>query len=279
MIAHPRRTVVIEHVAPAVDGGRWPVKRAAGEVVEVSADIFKDGHDVLVAWLKYRRAAERTWRETPMVHVDNDRWAGRFTLDANARWVFTIEALPDPFRSWLADLAKRHAAGQDAAGERIEGVALIRATARRVTGADGGALAAWAARLERASDQAAAVAAAAEPGLAALMERHLDRSEATWCEREFEVVADRPGARCAAWYEFFPRSSGTLKDAEAQLEHAAAMGFDVVYLPPIHPIGRTHRKGRNNALAAAPGDPGSPWAIGSEAGGHTAVHPELGTLD
>ncbi|MBI2014678.1 MAG: alpha-1,4-glucan--maltose-1-phosphate maltosyltransferase, partial [Candidatus Rokubacteria bacterium] len=111
------------------------------------------------------------------------------------------------------------------------------------------------------------------------MERHLDRSEATWCEREFEVVADRPGARCAAWYEFFPRSSGTLKDAEAQLEHAAAMGFDVVYLPPIHPIGRTHRKGRNNALAAAPGDPGSPWAIGSEAGGHTAVHPDLGTLD
>ncbi|MBI1964461.1 MAG: alpha-1,4-glucan--maltose-1-phosphate maltosyltransferase [Candidatus Rokubacteria bacterium] len=278
-MAHPRRTVVIEHVAPAVDGGRWPVKRAAGEVVEVSADIFKDGHDVLVAWLKYRRAAERTWRETPMVHVDNDRWAGRFTLDANARWVFTIEALPDPFRSWLADLAKRHAAGQDAVSELREGVALIRAAVPRVTGADGGALAAWAARLERASDQAAAVAAAAEPGLAALMERHLDRSEATWCEREFEVVADRPGARCAAWYEFFPRSSGTLKDAEAQLEHAAAMGFDVVYLPPIHPIGRTHRKGRNNALVAAPGDPGSPWAIGSEAGGHTAVHPDLGTLD
>ncbi|MBI2491760.1 MAG: alpha-1,4-glucan--maltose-1-phosphate maltosyltransferase [Candidatus Rokubacteria bacterium] len=278
-MAHPRRTVVIEHVAPAVDGGRWPVKRAAGEVVEVSADIFKDGHDVLVAWLKYRRAAESAWRETPMVHVDNDRWAGRFTLDANARWVFTIEALPDPFRSWLADLAKRHAAGQDAVSELREGVALIRAAVPRVTGADGGALAAWAARLERASDQAAAVAAAAEPGLAALMERHLDRSEATWCEREFEVVADRPGARCAAWYEFFPRSSGTLKDAEAQLEHAAAMGFDVVYLPPIHPIGRTHRKGRNNALAAAPGDPGSPWAIGSEAGGHTAVHPDLGTLD
>ena len=279
MIAHPRRTVVIEHVEPAVDGGRWPVKRAAGEVLEVSADIFKDGHDVLVAWLKYRRAAESAWRETPMVHVDNDRWAGRFTLDANARWVFTIEALPDPFRSWLADLAKRHAAGQDAASERIEGVALIRATARRVTGADGGALAAHAARIERAPDQAAAVAAAAEPGLAALMERHLDRSEATWCEREFEVVADRERARCAAWYEFFPRSSGTLKDAEAQLEHAAAMGFDVVYLSPIHPIGRTHRKGRNNALAAAPGDPGSPWAIGSEAGGHTAIHPELGTLD
>ncbi|MBI4256389.1 MAG: DUF3416 domain-containing protein, partial [Candidatus Rokubacteria bacterium] len=142
MIAHPRRTVVIEHVAPAVDGGRWPVKRAAGEVVEVSADIFKDGHDVLVAWLKYRRAAESTWRETPMVHVDNDRWAGRFTLDANARWVFTIEALPDPFRSWLADLAKRHAAGQDAVSELREGVALIRAAVPRVTGADGGALAA-----------------------------------------------------------------------------------------------------------------------------------------
>jgi starch synthase (maltosyl-transferring) len=111
------------------------------------------------------------------------------------------------------------------------------------------------------------------------MDRHLDRADATWADREYEVVADRERARFAAWYEFFPRSSGTFKDAEAELERAAAMGFDVVYLPPIHPIGRTRRKGRNNALVAGPDDPGSPWAIGSEAGGHTAVHPELGTLD
>jgi starch synthase (maltosyl-transferring) len=278
-IRQPQRTVVIENVAPAVDGGRYPVKREVGAALEVSADIFTEGHHALVAYLKYRRASERTWRETPMRHVDNDRWAGAFTLDANARFSFTIEALAEPFQSWLADLETRHAAGQDAASERREGLALIRAAAGRARGDDARRLRGHAARLERAAGQAVAVAAAGDPELAALMERHLDRTEATWAERAWEVVADRERARFAAWYEFFPRSSGTFKDAEVQLERAAAMGFDVVYLPPVHPIGRTHRKGRNNALTAAPGDPGSPWAIGSEEGGHTAVHPALGTLD
>ena len=278
-IRQPQRTVVIENVAPAVDGGRYPLKREVGDALEVSADIFTDGHDALVAYLKYRRAGARVWRETPMRHLDNDRWAGAFTLDANARFSFTIEALAEPFRSWLADLEKRHAAGQDAASERLEGLALIRAAAGRARGDDAGRLRRHAERLERAADQATAVAAAGDAELAAFMERYLDRTEATWAEREWEAVTDRERARFAAWYEFFPRSSGTFKDAEAQLERAAAMGFDVVYLPPVHPIGRTHRKGRNNALTAAPGDPGSPWAIGSEEGGHTAVHPDLGTLD
>ncbi len=278
-IVDPKRTVVIENVAPAVDGGRYPVKREVGTALEVAADIFKEGHDVLVAFLKYRRADERAWREAPMSHVDNDRWAGSFALDANARWVFTIEALAEPFRSWLADLEKRHAAGQDAASELHEGTALIGAAARRAGGEEGRRLARYADRIARAAGQAEAVAIAGDAELAALMLRHLDRSEATRCESEFAVVADRERARFAAWYEFFPRSSGTLKDAEAELERAAAMGFDVVYLPPVHPIGRTHRKGKNNALVAGPGDPGSPWAIGSEAGGHTAMHPELGTLE
>ncbi len=277
-IEHPKRSVVIENVTPAVDGGRYSVKREVGAALEVTADIFQGGHAVLVAYLKYRRAGERAWRETPMRHVDNDRWAGAFTLDANTRWLFTIEALPEPFRSWLADLDKRHDAGQDVAGEVLEGLALIRAAAARAGRADARRLHELAERLARAADQATAVALAADPELGALMDRHLDRADATWADREYEVVADRERARFAAWYEFFPRSSGTFKDAEAELERAAAMGFDVVYLPPIHPIGRTHRKGRNNALVAGPGDPGSPWAIGSEAGGHTAVHPELGTL-
>ena len=278
-IGDPKRTVVIENVAPAVDGGRYPVKREAGTTLEVSADIFKEGHDVLVAFLKYRRADEPVWREAPMRHADNDRWAGLFALEANARWVFTIEALAEPFRSWLADLEKRHAAGQDAASEVREGTALIRAAARRAGGEDARRLGRYADRVAQATDQAEAVAIARDTALAALMLRHLDRSEATRCESQFEVVADRERARFAAWYEFFPRSSGTLKDAEAELGRAAAMGFDVVYLPPVHPIGRTHRKGKNNALVAGPGDPGSPWAIGSEEGGHTAVHPELGTLE
>jgi starch synthase (maltosyl-transferring) len=280
------RTVVIEAIAPAVEGGRYPVKREVGAVVDVTADIFKEGHDVLVAFVLYRRADDRAWREAPMRFVDNDRWAGRFTLTDNTRWLFTIEALADPFRSWLADLAKRVEVGQDVASELAEGVALIRAAAGRArAGERGDAFAAFVRRIEQAPSQSDAVEIARDPQLAQLMDAHLDRSTATRAAREYEVVADRERARFATWYEFFPRSSGgegrhgTLKDAEAQLDRAAAMGFDVVYLPPIHPIGRTHRKGRNNALSAESGDPGSPWAIGAAEGGHTAVHPELGTLD
>ncbi|HEY3101341.1 MAG TPA: alpha-1,4-glucan--maltose-1-phosphate maltosyltransferase [Methylomirabilota bacterium] len=281
-----KRTVVIEAIVPVVDGGRYAVKREVGAVFEVSADIFKEGHDVLVAFLLYRRADERAWRETPMRFVDNDRWAGSFALTDNARWVYTIEALADPFRSWLADLAKRVEAQQDVASELAEGVALVRAAAGRARAGDQrDALAAYARRIEQAATQAEAVEIARDVRLAHFMDAHLDRSAATRAAREFEVMADRERARFAAWYEFFPRSSGgegrhgTLKDAEAQLDHAAAMGFDVVYLPPIHPIGRSHRKGRNNALSAAPGEPGSPWAIGGVEGGHTVVHPDLGTLD
>jgi len=282
----PRRTVVIESVAPAVDGGRYPIKREVGAVLEVSADIFKDGHDVLVAYLQYRRDGERAWREAPMRHVDNDRWAGAFTLAETGRYRYTIEALPEPFLSWVADLEKRHAGGQDLASALGEGLALIRAAAGRATVAAGrAALTAYADRLEHAGPAAQAVAVAADPALAALMTRHLDRAEATRAERELEVVVEPERARFAAWYEFFPRSgtstnrSATFKDSEAQLARAAAMGFDTVYLPPIHPIGLAHRKGRNNALEAAPGDPGSPWAIGSIDGGYTAVHPDLGTLE
>ncbi len=281
----PRRTVVIERLTPAVDCGRYPVKREVGGILEVEADIFKDGHDVLVAYLKYRRPGERAWRETPMRHVDNDRWAGAFTLEALGRHHYTIEALAEPFRSWLADLEKRHEGGQDLASALGEGVALIRAAAERATGDDRRALSRYADRIEHAVTPVEAVALAGEAELGALMARHIDRTEATWAERELEVVVDRERARFAAWYEFFPRSgvsvdrSATFKEAQAQLTRAAAMGFDVVYLPPIHPIGRAHRKGRNNSLVAAPGDPGSPWAIGSADGGFTAVYPDLGTLD
>ena len=278
-----RRTVVIENVAPAVDGGRYPIKREVGGRVEVSADVFKEGHEVLVAFLKHKRADEPTWRETPMGFVDNDRWAGVFTVEANARHLYTIEALPDPFRSWLADLAKRVAAGQDVASELREGAALVRAAAGRATGDDATALGAWVGRLDKAPGQADAVAAAGDATLATLMDRHLDRTDATWAEREYEVIVDRERARFASWYEFFPRSGvagrhATFRDAEAQLERVAAMGFHVFYLPPIHPIGRAHRKGANNALTAQPGEHGSPWAIGGAEGGHDAVHPDLGTL-
>ena len=285
-IEGPRRTVVIESVEPAVDGGRYPVKREVGAVLEVSADIFKDGHEVLVAYLRYRRDGDRAWLETPMRFVDNDRWAGAFTLAATGRYRYTVEALPEPFLSWLADLEKRHTGGQDLSSALGEGLALIRAAAARASAAaDRTALAGYADRIERAPAASDAVAVASDPALATLMTRYLDRTEATWADRELEAIVDPERARFAAWYEFFPRSgtaadrSATFKEAEAQLARAAAMGFDVVYLPPIHPIGRAHRKGRNNELVAAAGDPGSPWAIGSADGGYTSVHPDLGTLE
>jgi starch synthase (maltosyl-transferring) len=280
-----KRTIVIENVAPTVDGGRYPLKREVGAVLEVSADIFKEGHDVLVAFLLYRRLDERGWREVPMRHVDNDRWSGTLTLAQNARYVYTLEALADPFRTWLVDLGKRVDASQDVASELTEGTELVRAAARRARGEHRAALDAYVRRLEQAPSQTEAVTIGRDTRLLHLMDANLDRTAATRAAREFEVVADRERARFAAWYEFFPRSSGahgrhgTFKDAESQLERAAAMGFDVVYLPPIHPIGRAHRKGRNNSLTSEPGEPGSPWAIGGPEGGHTAVHPDLGTLD
>jgi starch synthase (maltosyl-transferring) len=280
-----KRTVVIENVSPTVDGGRYPLKREVGAVLEVSADIFKEGHDVLVAFLLFRRLDESDWHEVPMRHVDNDRWAGAFTLERNARYRYTLGALADPFRTWLVDLGKRVDAQQDVASELKEGAELVRAAAHRLRGEQRAALQTYVRRLEQAPAQADAVAIARDARLLHLMDAGLDRTAATRTAREYEVVADRERARFAAWYEFFPRSCGaggrhgTFKDAEAQLERAAAMNFDVVYLPPIHPIGRSHRKGRNNSLTAEPGEPGSPWAIGGSEGGHDAVHPELGTLD
>jgi starch synthase (maltosyl-transferring) len=281
-----KKTVIIEQVQPAVDGGRYPAKREVGCVVDVTADIFKEGHDKLLAWLKYRRADASAWDETPMRFVDNDRWAGRFKLTQNTRYVFTIEAVTDVFGSWLADLEKRLAARQpDLSSELVEGAALVRAAALRMRDEDRARLDAYADRIGVTADQPAAAQAALDPALGVLMEAAVDRTDATWCEREFEIVADRARARFAAWYEFFPRSGqvpgrhGTFREAEFQLRRAAGMGFDVVYLPPIHPIGRAFRKGRNNALEAQPGDTGSPWAIGGEEGGHTAVHPDLGTIE
>ena len=275
-----RQTVIIENVAPTVDGGRYAAKREIGARVEISADIFKEGHDVLVAFVRYRPEAETAWREAPMRFVDNDRWGGEIVVDTLGRWVFVVEALGDPFQSWLADLVKRVDAGQHVGSELLEGAALVGAAAERSTGADAQRLREHATRLTRGDAQAAH-----DRELAMLMARHLDRSVATRTPIEYPLQVDRVRARFAAWYEFFPRSgtsldrSATFKEAEAELERIASMGFDVVYLPPIHPIGTTYRKGRNNSLTAEPGDPGSPWAIGGVEGGHDAVHPALGTLD
>ncbi len=284
-MSHKFKSIIIEHVYPELDAGRYPVKREMGDRLEVEADIFKEGHDVIGAVVKYRTKRSPHWREAPMQHVDNDRWTGSIPLEENTRYVYTIEAFTDQYRSWVVEVTKKAEAGQDLTSELLEGLNLIRETADRIADPDRAALLQYARRLESAAGQGEAVAVVREEALLALMTRHVERSAATVYDRELEVVVDRLAARHGAWYEMFARSQGrapgrsaTFKDCEARLPEIRAMGFDVVYLPPIHPIGRTNRKGRNNSLQAGPDDPGSPWAIGNEHGGHRAVDPALGTL-
>jgi starch synthase (maltosyl-transferring) len=280
------RRVIIESVAPEVDGGRFPIKRTPGEDVIVEADVFADGHDVLAALLLWRRCGEERWDEAPMTAIGNDRWIGRFVIAELAGYEYTIEGWIDRFESWRQELTKKEAAGQDVTSELLEGAALVRETAARARGRDRKELAATAARLGDASmalSERMTVALSTE--LTPLMARYADRSRATRYDRALPVMVERERARFGAWYEMFPRSAGTdstrsatFDESAAWLPYVASMGFNVLYLSPIHPIGRSFRKGPNNALQAEPNDPGSPWAIGSAEGGHTAVEPGLGTL-
>jgi starch synthase (maltosyl-transferring) len=281
----PPSRVVIADVQPQVDGGRYAVKRVVGEPVEVVATIIAEGHDVLAGRLLYRQVGEAAWRSVALAPEVNDRWVARFVPTAVGRWEYGVEAWVDHFATWRRGLARKVEAGQDVDVELREGVALLRAAAARAQGADAGWLTAQAGALGG-DDPAARIAAALSPALAETMARHPDRDRAASLGVALPLVVERPLAAFGAWYECFPRSTspepgrhGTLRDLMARLPYVADMGFDVLYLPPIHPIGHTHRKGRNNTLVAQPGDPGSPWAIGSPAGGHTAIHPELGTLD
>ena len=276
--------MVIEGIEPCIDGGRFPAKRSVGERLEVSADIFADGHDVLAAVLRYRYVADAEWRDVPMVAGPNDRWAAAFTVERLGRYEYALRAWVDAFASWRAALLKKVAAEQEVGNELLTGAGLVRAAATRATGKDADWLRAQAAAL--AEPGAKRVAAALAPALAEAMARHADRQLATDSERALSVVVEPERAASGAWYEMFPRSAspvagrhGTFADVEARLPYVADMGFEVLYLPPIHPIGRTHRKGPNNTPGAQRGDPGSPWAIGSSEGGHTAVHPELGAVD
>ena len=274
------RRVVVEGVLPQVDGGRFPVKRVAGDQVVVTADVFADGHDVLAAALLFRKAGDRDWQETPMALLDNDRWSGQFVVDALGRYEYTVEGWIDRFESWRHELTKKFEAGQDVSSELLEGAALIRNTGDP-------ALSRIASDLEEAGrTQRARVVVALSEDLRAWMGRFADRSRATRFDRELAVIVERDRARFGAWYEMFPRSAGTdptrsatFDEAAERLPYVAGMGFDVLYLPPIHPIGQSFRKGRNNTLEATAADPGSPWAIGADAGGHTAVDPALGTID
>ena len=283
--ADGRQRVAIEGVSPEVDAGRFPIKRTSGDRVVVEADVFADGHDQLTCLLLYRREEDPTWEEAPMAALGNDRWRGAFDVTVPGRYRYTLEAFVDPYRTWRHDLRRRVDAGQDVTVDLQIGATLIEAAARRATGTDARHLQVLAAIVRNAADPHGALAAAFDEAQAALVLRHADRRFATRYARDLRVTVDRERARFSSWYELFPRSCspepgrhGTLRDVQALLPEIAGMGFDVLYLPPIHPIGDTFRKGRNNAVAAEPGDVGSPWAIGAREGGHTAVHPDLGTL-
>jgi len=277
--------VVIENVQPEVDGGRFPVKRVVGEEVSVTADVLAEGHDLLAGRLLHRAAGEVRWTETPLTELGNDRFLGRFRVMELGRHEFTIEAWVDRFATWRRDLRKKADAGQDVESDLKEGAQLIREGSGRSRGKDASWLKAKAEVIDGRGDLSIRVKSALEEELAYILERYPDRERARRFSRTLSVVVERERARFGAWYEMFPRSAGedprrsaTFKEAEERLPEIAAAGFDVLYLPPIHPIGRTHRKGPNNTLAAAGDDPGSPWAIGSEEGGHKAVEPGLGTL-
>lgn len=288
-----KATAVIENVRPLLDCGRYAVKRVVGQTMRVTADVFKDGHDEIAVVLKWRKAGARVWRETAMAPEGNDAWAGTFSLSEVADYEFTVEAWPDAYASWRAEFAKKHAGGQeDLSSEAREGAALLQAGAKRAGKRAAAKDLRAASKALAQADRDAAAALAARDDLAAAMASVPDRSLATEFRPLGRVMCERERALFAAWYEFFPRSAegrgdrgSTLRECIGRLDEAHAMGFDVVYFPPIHPIGASKRKGRNNSLVCLPGDPGVPYAIGNRhqgcphGGGHRDVAPELGTLE
>jgi starch synthase (maltosyl-transferring) len=273
-----RRRVAIEAISPEVEAGRFPAKRSLGEKVAIEADVFADGHDAVACVIRYRHQSEVAWNEVPMVTLGNDRWRAEVIVSRLGRYLYTVQGWVDRFQTWRLQLAKRVAAGQDVGQELKVGAQLVEAAAKRAQGVD-------AALLTKHAEALAIGTATIGQDVIDLMDRYPDRSEAVTYPRELEMLVDPERARFSAWYELFPRSAGepgrhgTFRDVEKRLPYIAGMGFDVLYLPPIHPIGRTNRKGANNVIKASPGEPGSPWAIGSEEGGHKSIAPELGTLD
>lgn len=282
-----RIRAVIDAVLPNVDGGRFAVKRVAGESMTVTAHCFTDGHDILRVMLRWRKEEQAEAHEVPMKPLGNDVWSAGFTLPAVGRYRYSVTAWVDPFESWRHEMMRRI----DVDDIRIAsqaGAIEIAAAAQRARGADCRTLAKWAkdlkaAATDRTVDATLLKALALDENLALLAARYPDRSLAAYSADELPLVADRERARFSTWYELFPRSAapepgrhGTFKDVEARLPAIAAMGFDVLYFPPIHPVGLMQRKGKNNALVSEPGDVGSPWAIGAVEGGHKSILPALG---
>ncbi|OGA38353.1 MAG: alpha-1,4-glucan--maltose-1-phosphate maltosyltransferase [Betaproteobacteria bacterium RIFCSPLOWO2_12_FULL_62_13] len=280
-----RARAAIDGVFPSVDGGRFAIKRIAGDRITVEADCFADGHDALRVVLRWRGEDETAWREVDMAHLGNDRWRASFVPETSGAYRYTVTAWVDHFLSWRNEFARREDA-EDLRIAALIGAGLIGEVAARAKGAHRRRLSDWASRLKAESGVQKLRAIALDEELAQITARYPERSLAALWPVEMPLVVDRERARYSTWYELFPRSTspepgrhGTFRDCEARLPYVAELGFDVLYLSPIHPIGRERRKGRNNALVAGPADVGSPWAIGAAEGGFKAVHPELGTLE
>ncbi len=285
MTVEGKKRVIIERVRPTIDCGRFPVKRVVGEEVVVQADIFTDGHDAVSARLLYRQAREETWQETPMTFIGNDRWGGSFIVENMGLYHYTLEGWVDHFQTWQGDLRKKFQAGQDVKVELMIGVEHIEAAGERASEASAKKLREWAIRLREEKDVDRAVSLALSEELTTLMQSVPDRRWSTTHDKELVVLVDPPQALFSTWYEMFPRSCspepgrhGTFEDCERLVPEIRRMGFDILYLPPIHPIGKTKRKGKNNSPVGEPDDVGSPWAIGADEGGHKSVHPQLGTI-
>jgi starch synthase (maltosyl-transferring) len=280
-----RVRVVVEHVYPEVDCGRFPVKRVAGELFVVEADVFADAHDELSAQISYRHESASEWQYAPMERIEGDRWRGEFVVSEIGRYRYTVEGWIEPFASWRRDLIRRIGAQQDLDMEFRIGAGLIETAAAMANAEDGATLREWADQLRNTEGRETREGLAVAKKVADLVRQYSPRRFAGRYEKELSVMVEREKARFSTWYEIFPRSCspepgryGALRDCETWLPYVASMGFDVLYLPPIHPIGRTFRKGKNNSMASAEDDVGSPWAIGAEEGGHMSVHPDLGTL-
>jgi starch synthase (maltosyl-transferring) len=279
-----RLRVVVDQVRPEIDGGSFPVKRVIGDLMIVEAAVFADGHDQISCQLLHRHETETRWRASPMEALGNDLWRGEFRAAQLGKYRYTVEGWVDHFKSWREDLIKRRAAGQDLRVDMLIGAELVQDIAQRANTDDAVQLKHWADVMRQEADRESALTIALGDELAGAVARYPDRRFASRYGKELGVIVDREKARFSTWYEVFPRSCaaegrhGTFEDCEAWLPYIASMGFDVVYLPPIHPIGRSYRKGKNNSMTCQPEDVGSPWAIGAVEGGHSAIHPQLGTL-
>jgi len=278
--------LIIEHVQPEIDGGYFPIKKIIGEKVKVTADIYADGHDQIRAALLFRKKGEEKWHHSPMSFLGNDQWSGEFPVEEIGTYEYTIEGWFDYIITWLKDIQKRFQTKEKTKVDILSGIPLLERLIRQITSKEKKYIHQLVTRLKEEEDSEKLMVILQDRLLTAIIEKNPIKNNKIRHPQELKVMVDRKKALFSTWYELFPRSCsseinqhGTFLDCEKILPDIANLGFDILYFPPIHPIGKTHRKGKNNAITTQKGDPGSPWAIGDETGGHMGIHPQLGNLN